>query len=90
MYRHTTPIFTHSLYVYAGETIMPPPVLASKPNPCGGKNPLVWFAVHAIGLDKLISCFNQFQVSYAIFISASADNYLNVSKLSVKNNSNNF
>ena len=27
-YRHTTPIFTHSLYVYAGETIMPPRVLA--------------------------------------------------------------
>ena len=31
-YRHTTPIFTHSLYVYAGETIMPPRV-----NPAGAK-----------------------------------------------------
>ena len=37
-YRHTTPIFTHSLYVYAGETIMPPRVLASGPKPCGGNN----------------------------------------------------
>ena len=36
-YRHTTPIFTHSLYVYAGETIMPPRVLASGPKPCEGK-----------------------------------------------------
>ena len=37
-YRHTTPIFTHSLYVYAGETIMPPWVLAQRPKPCGGNN----------------------------------------------------
>ena len=39
---HTTDIlhqyFTHSLYVYAGETIMPPRVLASEPKPCGGNN----------------------------------------------------
>ena len=32
-YRHTTPIFTHSLYVYAGETIMPP----LGQNPAGAK-----------------------------------------------------
>ena len=32
-YRHTTPIFTHSLYAYVGETIMPPGVLASGPKP---------------------------------------------------------
>ena len=30
------PHFTHSLHVYAGETIMPPQVLASGPKPCGG------------------------------------------------------
>ena len=30
--------FTHSLYVYAGETIMPPQVLACGPKPCGGNN----------------------------------------------------
>ena len=30
--------FTHSLYVYAWETIMPTRVLASGPKPCGGNN----------------------------------------------------
>ena len=32
--------FTYSLYVRAGETIMPPRVLASGPKPCRGKNKL--------------------------------------------------
>ena len=34
--------FTHSLYVYAGETIMPPRVLASGPKPCGGDKFSIW------------------------------------------------
>ena len=35
--------FTHSLYVYAGETIMPPRVLASGPKPCGGNKTIIRF-----------------------------------------------
>ena len=33
--------FTHSLYVYAGETIMPPRVLASVPKPSGGNQGVI-------------------------------------------------
>ena len=37
---HTTPIFHTFFYVYTGETIMPPRVLASGPEHCGGNNKL--------------------------------------------------
>ena len=44
-------IFTHSLHVYAGETIMPPRVLASGPKPCGGKNPKVIYMIFAFKVN---------------------------------------
>ena len=45
--------FTHSLYVYVGETIMPPLVLASGPKPCGGKNENVFLLLMCLSLSRI-------------------------------------
>ena len=44
---HTTPIFHTFFYIYKGEIIMPPRVLASGPKPRGGggKNGLLYLGV---------------------------------------------
>ena len=52
--------FTHSLYAYAGETIMPPRVLASGPKPCGGNHfpsKIVLVSVLKYHLHALHSCY---------------------------------
>ena len=50
---HTTALFllyfTHSLHVYAGETIMPP----QGPKPCGGNNWFMFLAVHYRVMEHL-------------------------------------